>query len=335
MSTTSASQNSSRLVFTGAGQVHYESFAVPAPEAGQVRVRTERTLLSTGTETIVFNRSFDPGTHWDGWVKYPFYPGYAAVGIVTDVGEGSGAHKVGDRVVWRGHHQGHDVVGDAQCWAVPEGVAPTEAVWFALAKITAMGARAAKHRLGESVLVIGAGPIGQMAVRWAAATAPRKLLVVDPVAMRLKLALAGGATDVLDKSIETAKEDVRRLNGGELPDLVIDTTGNAGVFRQALGMARNHGRVLLLGDTGRPDGQHLTSDVVIRGIRIVGAHDSHEDASWNTTLITELLFALVRRSRFNLCGLNTHEFSPGQCVEAYRLASERRAETMGILFNWG
>ena len=49
-------------------------------------VRINLSLMSTGTENIVFNRLFDPGTHWDEWVKYPFYPGYTAVGTVESTG---------------------------------------------------------------------------------------------------------------------------------------------------------------------------------------------------------------------------------------------------------
>ncbi len=73
-----------RLFFPAAQQVGIESFEPPAVAEGEVRVRTEYSLMSTGTENIVFNRLFDQGTHWDGWVKYPFYPGYCVVGTVEE-----------------------------------------------------------------------------------------------------------------------------------------------------------------------------------------------------------------------------------------------------------
>ena len=318
MSNANHAETGSRVVFTGEKQVSLESCPIGSPADGPVLIRT----------------LFDPGTHWANWVKYPFYPGYAAVGSVQAVGEGVLALKPGDRVVWRGGHRSHQVVSAGQVCAVPAGIEPVEAVWFALAKIAAMGARAAEHRLGERVLVIGAGPIGQMALRWAAATGARTLTVIDPVAFRLKLALEGGATDVIDKPVEAARDDLLRINGGELPHLVIDTTGNAKVFQQALGAARKFGRVLLLGDTGSPESQHLTSDVITRGVRILGAHDGHEDPAWNMAGITDLLFALMKAGRFSMKSLNTHTFRPAQCKEAYELASNRRAETMGIQFDW-
>ena len=334
MNDTIAPIAASRIVFNGERQVSLEPRPIGSPGPGHVLIRTVHTLISTGTETIVYNRLFDAGTHWANWVKYPFYPGYAAVGTVQAIGDGTQAFKSGDWVVCRGGHSSHHVVPAAQVFPVPSGIAPTEAVWFALAKIAAMGARAAEHRLGERVLIIGAGPIGQMATRWAAASGPRTLTVIDPVAFRLQRALDGGATDVIDKPIEVAREELLCINGGELPHLVIDTTGNAKVFQQALGAARKFGRVLLLGDTGSPESQHLTPDVVTRGVRILGAHDDHEDASWNMAGITDLFFALMKAGRFNMKNLNTHTFRPTQCQEAYEQASNRRAETMGILFDW-
>jgi threonine dehydrogenase-like Zn-dependent dehydrogenase len=96
----------------------------------------------------------------------------------------------------------------------------------------------------------------------------------------------------------------------------------------------DRGRLVILGDTGTPSEQRLTLDVIRRGIHIVGAHDSHDDGRWNLSTITDLFFDLVRRGRFSLAGLNTHAFLPEQCVEAYALVTERRAETMGVRFVW-
>ena len=55
------------------------------------------SLISTGTETICFARRFDPGTHWDHWVQYPFRPGYSTVARVEEVGEGVTGLQPGDR----------------------------------------------------------------------------------------------------------------------------------------------------------------------------------------------------------------------------------------------
>jgi len=323
-----------RLVFTGKQAVEVETFDVGGPGKGEVRVRTLKTLISIGTETIVYNRLFDEGTHYDTWVKYPFYPGYSCIAEVEAVGDDVEGLAAGDRVACRKGHASHHVVPADEAYPVPEGLGAGEAAWFALGKIAFMGAKAVRYGLGERVLVIGAGPVGQMTVRWANAGGAETVIVADPVGARLDMAAAGGASVTIPKGADACEEDVRAANGGELPDVVVDTTGNPVVFAAALGLARRFGRVLLLGDTGRPAGQHLTPDVVLKGLTIVGAHDPHVTQEWTEARIVGLYFRLVETGRFRIAGLNTHKFSPDACKEAYELVSQKRGETMGVVFDW-
>lgn len=324
-----------RIAFTGKQQVQLENFELPALEADQIQLRTLYTLISTGTETIVLNRNFDPGTHWDNWVKYPFYAGYLNVGEVEKVGDKVMDWKVGERVYTRGRHASHQIINPStNAWHLPAGIDPKLATWFGLAKIAAMGARVAEYRLGDSVAVIGAGPIGQMTVRWAAAAGVENLIVIDTLSKRLEMTTKGGATHVICKPVDAAVEDVKAANYGELPRLVVDTTGHPAVFAPALSLAAKFGRVVLLGDTGKPAEQHLTFDVVSRGITIVGAHDTHEDATFNSTYLFRLFCRLVSSGRFNLEGLNTNTFTPDQFAKAYETANSRRSDAMGILFDW-
>ncbi|MDD5348647.1 MAG: zinc-binding dehydrogenase [Chthoniobacteraceae bacterium] len=323
-----------RIVFTAKQQVSLESFEAGAPAQGELLIRTELSLMSTGTENIVFNRLFDPGTHFDKWVRYPFYPGYASVGTVLAVGADVSGFAAGDRVAFRVGHRSHAIAVAANCTKIPADLPFESAVWFPLAKIAFHGAKAARYRLGDSVLIIGAGPIGQMSTRWAAAAGAGAIVVVDAMESRLAFAKAGGATAVISAGIERAREQILEASGGRLPRVVIDSTGNAAVFAAALGLAADFGTVVVLGDTGTPARQSLTPDVITRGLTIVGAHDAHNTAEWNERTITELFFSLVTRGRFSVEGLNSHTFRPEACEDAYAVANRDRAHTMGILFDW-
>jgi len=53
------------LVNAGKQQVEIENFFAPPPGPGEVLIRAALSFMSTGTENIVSNRFFDPGTHWD------------------------------------------------------------------------------------------------------------------------------------------------------------------------------------------------------------------------------------------------------------------------------
>ncbi len=69
-----------RLVFNKKQKVELEEYNIPVLKNNQIGIKNLYSLMSTGTENIVYNCDFAPGTHWDAWVKYPFYPGYACVG---------------------------------------------------------------------------------------------------------------------------------------------------------------------------------------------------------------------------------------------------------------
>jgi len=324
-------RSSRRLVFTGKQSIDLEEFSIPKPAPGEIRVRTEYSLMSTGTENIVLNRLFDPGTHWDQWVKYPFYPGYCAVGTVETNGE---QLRAGDRVAYRGGHRSHGNIPAADCFPIPEGIPAKSAPWFALAKIAFQGVRAAQYKMGDNVMIVGAGPIGQMSVRWAKAAGTATITVVDAVPERLSLATKGGATTVISSPIGEAQDAIRASNKGQLPNIVIDSTGHPQVFHAVLGLVEQFGKVVVLGDTGTPASQSLTHDVVARGLTIVGAHDCHNTPQWNDRTITELFFGMVVSGRFSLDGLNTHVFQPTEYQSAYDIANRERAKTMGILFDW-
>jgi len=323
-----------RIVFTGKQQLHLEAYQPDEPGEGTVCIRTVFSQMSTGTENTVLSRNFAPGTHWDGWVKYPFYPGYAAVGMIESVGAGVTTLKPGDRVVWRGKHMAYELQPANAAFPIPSEIPWTEAVWYALAKIAFQGARAAQYFLGDTVLIIGAGPIGQMSIRWARAAGATSIIVVDPVADRMHFAERGGATATIVSPIEEARDAVMAANGGVLPRVVIDTTGHWSVLPSALSLADNFGTVVILGDTGEPSKQVLTPDVIRRGLRVVGAHDAHNNDQWNNASIASVFMTLVRQKRFDVSDLITHTFRPSQCEEAYATATRERSSTMGILFSW-
>jgi threonine dehydrogenase-like Zn-dependent dehydrogenase len=116
--------------------------------------------------------------------------------------------------------------------------------------------------------------------------------------------------------------------------LIIDSTGNAAVFQNALAAAAPFGKVILLGDTGYPGRQCLSSDLMTKGLTVQATHDSHDRDGWTERKVDALFFDQVHEGRFSLGDLITHEFSPRQCGEAYDLAERERQQVMGILFDW-
>jgi len=324
-----------RIVFPERGRIELEEFDVSDVGPGQVSFRTRFSLVSSGTERIVLHGRFDADTHWAGYARYPFHPGYSAVGEVVAVGEEVRDLAVGDVVAARVGHASHHVTDALSCAPVPSGIDLQQATWFGLAKIALMGARVAEYGLGARVLTVGAGPIGQMTVRWAHAAGVRHNVVVDPVAARRRLAERGGATASVAALVD--RDAIVAACGHAQPEVVIDATGNADVFAQVLPLVATRGRVVVLGNTGSPSAQRLTDDVITRALHIVGAHDvlSMLDPPWDgDRAIHDLFFHVVRTGRFDLEGLVTNVFIPSDAEAAYLALDEHPDETLGVCFDW-
>ena len=329
----SCSMKRRQIVFVGKGQVEIiENDLAPLGE-NQVLVRTEVSLMSTGTENICFNRLFSPGSHFDKWVQYPHAPGYSTVGIIEALGSNVQTAKVGDRVGHRRGHASHHVLDEDGIYPVPDGVPADIAAWFALAHITHNGARCIRYQIGDKVAIVGAGPIGQMSLRWAVASGIDQAIVIDSQESRLQLARKGGSTYTVAAPIADARKLIEAKLGGA-PDIVVDATGHPQVFEAVLSIVKNQGKVLLIGDTGTPAEQRLTPDVVTRALTIQGAHDTTVFHDIDRQGVAQLFFHLVSSGRFPMEGMNTHYFAPEEAKQAYGVANESRDQTMGILFQW-
>jgi len=322
-----------RLVFPERGKVECQPHYAPDPGPGQVRVASTLSLMSTGTENIVFNGDFAPRTHFARYGALPFFPGYLTVGVVDAVGHGVSGIANGRRVFHRAGHGSRFTLPATTVTAIPDGVGDEEAVWIGLAKIAFRAAHAAPFRLAERLAIVGSGPVGQMALRWAAAASCEAIAVVGRSPRRLEFAISGGATHVIQAPVEKAAAIVSDALGGA-PQFVVDTTGSAEAFEGVLALAGRYGTIILLGDTGHPGAQSLTSDVMVKGLTITAVHDSHDEHGGDEHRILRFVLDLMTRGRFDCAGLITHSFTPECAIDAYRLANERRAETMGIAFTW-
>jgi len=105
--------------------------------------------------------------------------------------------------------------------------------------------RLASIRAGESVVVIGAGPIGLMTIAALRAVGAGRIWVVEPLAHRRELALAIGAGAALEP--EEALNEILNATGQRGVDCAIDCAAAAETTNQAVLLARNAGRVALTG----------------------------------------------------------------------------------------
>jgi len=324
-----------RIVFPAKGEVELQSYELPETGASDVLVRTLYSLISTGTETTLLHQKYAPDSHFARMFSFPqIKTGVQAVGQIEQLGYSVEGLEVGDRIFMRMAHGSHQVIPAERCSLVPAGVDSKSGCWCGLAKTAFRAAWAGQFDAGGHVLIIGAGPVGQMTLRWASAAGMKQIAVNDLSAYRLEHAERGGATDILSGDLAQFSQQVKKMNEGQGPAIVIDTTGNPAVFQTALSVAARFGKVILLGDTGYPGLQKLSSDVMTKGLTIQATHESHDRDGWTQQKIDSLFFGYVLEGRFDLSELITHEFQPEEAAQAYALAEHQREQAMGIIFDW-
>ena len=107
-------------------------------------------------------------------------------------------------------------------------------------------------RRGSSVLVLGAGPIGAGVILFARAQGARHVIVSERSRERRAIALALGATAVIDPQTQNVAERFAAQAGGR-PQIVIECVGVSGLLQQAIELAGIRGRVLVAGVCFAPD----------------------------------------------------------------------------------
>jgi (R,R)-butanediol dehydrogenase / meso-butanediol dehydrogenase / diacetyl reductase len=129
-------------------------------------------------------------------------------------------------------------------FAVPESIPQAHGALVEPFSVGLHTARIAKIAPGDSVLVIGAGPVGLTTTRWAKEMGAKDLVVADPVAARRELSGRFGATAAIDP----VQEDL-----GRNYDVVIDCVGKPGLLNACVAAVAIKGRVVIAGVCAEPD----------------------------------------------------------------------------------
>jgi alcohol dehydrogenase len=164
-------------------------------------------------------------------------------------------------------------------------------------------------RPGDTVVIVGAGPIGLAAVMTARLFGPARVVVVDPVESRRAAALDAGADDALHPD-EDVLGAVREITEGLGADVTVEAVGLPATFDTAVALVRPGGRVANVGVHGRPTTLHLEElwikDVTIR----TGLVD---------TSSTPTLLRMVRSGQLDAARLVTHRFGFDDVAAAYEV----------------
>ncbi|MBY5164524.1 zinc-dependent alcohol dehydrogenase family protein [Salsipaludibacter albus] len=331
------------LVYHGPGTIAWED--VPEPklqEPTDALVRIETTTIC-GTDLHILKGDVPAVT--DGRIL-----GHEGVGVVTDVGADVTEVAVGDRVIISciskcgscdycraampshctglggiGWIFGHLVDGtqaeqvrvpyaDTGLIRLPEGVSAEQGVMLSDILPTGyeIGVQYGHVSAGDTVAVVGVGPIGLAAIMTAGPSGASRIIAVDGNPFRLATARAFGATDTIDiNEVDDVAAAIRDLSPDGLGvDVAIEAVGVPATFATCVDAIRPGGRVANVGVHGEPvefpiQDQWINNITVTTGL---------VNAVTTEDLLSEIEAGSIAPEKFV-----THRFALGDIMEAYEV----------------
>jgi alcohol dehydrogenase len=161
---------------------------------------------------------------------------------------------------------------------------------------------------GDTVAIVGAGPIGLAVIMTAKLYTPGKIVAIDLADARLEKALEFGADDAINNGREDAVARIMELTGGLGADVAIEAVGVPETLELCAELIRPGGRLANVGVHGHPATLHLEK-LWIRDVLITtGLVD---------TFTTPKLLKLIAEGRLDPTPFATHRFELGETMEAY------------------
>jgi len=325
-----------RLVCVDHRRIEVEDFDVGHPQSGQVLIEQVLTAVSTGTEIYSWLHGGEPRSEQ----RFPRTTGYCSTGTVLEVGEGVLNLQPGDRVGAQGNHATHLLAG-SNVHRLPDGVSWEDASLLTMAAIAMHGVRRARVQLGESVVVLGLGLVGQLAMTLAGLSGAVPRIGLDLDAQRLSQAEGRGAdATICPTDVDATVARVQELCTGDGADAVIEATGKPAVYPMAARLARTGGRVVALGSPRGTVEMDFLRDIHLREVDLIGAiqpltpEADHIYYPWTKDRERRLLLNLMARGQLPASDLITHRARPQECQNIYEMLADRPAEALGVVFDW-
>ena len=333
----------SRVVWPAPRQIEIEEFEVEAPGPGEVQLAAELTLISPGTERGWLTDAIGFPTFPEFRGGFPFRPGYSFTGVVEAVGDGVTRLTAGDRVIsgnfgW-GCHASHVTFPELVVDPIPDAVPFEQAVFFGLADVAIFGVRRARIELGESVVVLGQGPIGLLCTQIARLSGAVPVIAVDPSADRRAMASTAGADLVFAPDDPLFAETAAALPGGG-PDVILELTARREPLDQALAMIAPRGRIIMVTADSNPYTANLHQGLFAKGASLTGVftaarpQSDSQPGSWTPAADRDAFLSLVANGRLDVSPLITDRYPADQAAAAYRRLLDADPSMVGCLLDW-
>ncbi|MPM66347.1 L-threonine 3-dehydrogenase [bioreactor metagenome] len=284
---------------------------VPVPEVGPGEVLVKvRACAICGTDVHMYQ--------WNAWANenveksysgLPRIMGHEFSGDIVKVGEGVTKVKVGDRIAAETHipcgqcylcrtgngfncqnvkrfkngvYAEYALIPEMSAVLIPDSLSYEEGAVMEPFSVAVHGTSFTKVA-GDTVGIIGAGPIGLFTVKIAKAMGASEIFITDVSDYRLNLAKKSGATHTFNPNKVNVVEKVKELTGGLGLGTIFEISGNVKATKQAFEMLRKCGTMVMTGLPSEPLVLDAAGDIVWKAAKIFGVHGRDVYQSWETT----------------------------------------------------
>jgi alcohol dehydrogenase len=325
------------LVYHGPGLRSWDDVPDPHVQAASDVIVKVTTTTICGTDLHIMKGDVPAVT--DGRIL-----GHEGVGIVTEKGDAVTTVEVGDRVLIScitscgrcryckearyglctgggGWILGHLIDGtqaeyvrlpfaDTSVYKLPESLSDEQVLFLSDILPTAyeVGVIAGQVQPGDTVAIVGAGPVGLAAIMTAKLLTPGTIVAIDLADSRLARATEFGADVTINNGSEDAVARVMELTGGVGADVAIEAVGIPATFELCTELVRPGGHVANVGVHGAPATLHLET-LWIRGLTLT--------MSLVDTNTTARLLKLIAEGRLDPLPFATHRFPLDEVMAAY------------------
>ena len=320
------------IVVTAPNHLEMTELPLPAPQAGQVRIRTVACSICVTDLVIIAG--------WDR-TGLPTIPGHEWSGTVDAAGEGVdgslvGRHCVAENVLSDGSEVGFEHPGGYAEYFLTEAsnlqflgddFDMSAASLIEPLAVCVRGVRRLRLDAAGTVCIFGDGPIGLLMLLLLVRGGAKHVVVVGGRDSRLRVATEFGARRILNYHALAGDlaVAVRREAGEDFP-AVVEATGSAEAMNAALELVARCGRILILGDYGRMCADFPWNRLLLREMELVGSNASAGAWPEAVRLAVECDLPLDR--------LVTHHLPSDRFREGIELVRGRGSEVLKVVLEW-
>jgi threonine dehydrogenase-like Zn-dependent dehydrogenase len=309
---------------------------LPALGARDVEIRTAYSLPSVGTEMAILK-----GPDQEDDLQPGHRLGYSAVGVVRAIGPSVARFRIGDRVHASVPHGSMFVIPETfeYCWPIPPAVSDVDATFVTLGIVAAHLIERAEVVFGSTVIVVGLGTVGALAVQVARLAGAGTVIAVDIDVSRGERAVRIGAAAAIQPSQSALEAALRATAADAPPPILIEASGSPEAVEWCIANAPLHARVILAGTYPGP----ISVDpygIVDRELQVVGAHQPKTPPVrgpydlYSRLFNAEMILTQLATGRLQVQALVDGSVPAREIESWYRDAVAGRAKLRQPVFDW-